>query len=308
MEHPREPSPLGDYIVGEIGKRGDPPTRWETIVLGDLCKPGSLWPSLMRDMRGPDCDLLDVWRCMNTKCALLLEDLEAERLAKRGAGCSSSSREPAVAPTPEPEPPRIRAEWYARPSSGDVAAVESSAVSSRPRRRRRRSPEPDSESHERRRPRAKAVDAEVARAPEEVVATTFPPSCRCLCPVYERVADILREPCVHLDLPPLHMQTSGAVLRHVQSLILARVAACTRFKVGATKWPAHRWTCEYGYVHEGFTSMLVVFVTESLQVCAHFEAALIGMFELHQKCVNVAPGGENLRHSDPPHFVYCVFA
>ena len=85
MEHPREPSPLGDNIVGEVGKRGDPPTRWETIVLGDLCKPGSLWPSLMRDMRGPDCDLLDVWRCMNTKCALLLEDLEAERLAKRGA-------------------------------------------------------------------------------------------------------------------------------------------------------------------------------------------------------------------------------
>lgn len=82
------------------------------------------------------------------------------------------------------------------------------------------------------------------------------------------------------------------------------------YKIGITRSPLHRYAnLSYGYILQGFTSMVVLACTTP-KWAGGLETALIARFSSSQSepgCQNEAAGGESVPPA-PPVFVYCVFA
>ena len=105
--------------------------------------------------------------------------------------------------------------------------------------------------------------------------------------------------------------------RHIEAILNMGV---TEFKIGITCHPARRWSNRrYGYQHERYSGMNVIYVSESSDKVAAMETALIGRYRYfdrsgcyvgnpgHPRCRNRAPGGENAHVGYSPFFVYVVF-
>ena len=106
--------------------------------------------------------------------------------------------------------------------------------------------------------------------------------------------------------------------RHIRAILNMGVR---QFKIGITGNPANRWSNRrYGYQHERYTRMNVIYVFESSDDVAAMETALIAMYRRfdrsgkrvenfgHHLCLNDAPGGENAHVGHSPFFVFVVFA
>ena len=97
------------------------------------------------------------------------------------------------------------------------------------------------------------------------------------------------------------------------------------FKLGITFKPYHRWANDrYGYKHDGFKSIVLMYVSENSDHIAEMETALIDVFRYKprygdgdmacaiigntgdRRCLNRAPGGEGAHHGFSPFFVYAA--
>lgn len=92
----------------------------------------------------------------------------------------------------------------------------------------------------------------------------------------------------------------GSVLQHCLSMIQSLTSdQLTKFKVGITARPAHRWAnYQFGYALEGYLSMQLLHCEQSSRACGFLEAALIAMLRGVSGCQNEAPGGEGFSLDD----------
>ena len=109
-------------------------------------------------------------------------------------------------------------------------------------------------------------------------------------------------------LPSCREQSGKALTRCIQivSQLLGEYpnGATPLFKIGITCNPLFRFT---HYEQEGYTSMHLLYATESRDAVCMMEAALIKEFKGSRGCKNIAPGGEGAS-GRAPHFAYCVIA
>ncbi len=105
--------------------------------------------------------------------------------------------------------------------------------------------------------------------------------------------------------------------RHIRDILNMGVR---KFKIGITGRPASRWSNRrYGYQHQHYSGMNVIYVFENSDDVAAMETALIGCYRRfdrsgkhvgnpgHHLCRNHAPGGENAHVGHSPFFVYVAY-
>lgn len=99
---------------------------------------------------------------------------------------------------------------------------------------------------------------------------------------------------------------AGVQLQHAASVINATVNSLTRFKIGITASPIHRWeNTAYGYGKEKYDKMIILHVASQPDSSCMLEASLIKEFGKMRGCQNIAPGGEG-KKCLLPCFTYIV--
>ena len=121
---------------------------------------------------------------------------------------------------------------------------------------------------------------------------------------FEVMNEIACQPQIELRLrrSPL----AGVQLEHAVSVVRATINPLTRFKIGITSSPMHRWeNVAYGYRKDKYDRMIILNVATQPDSSCMLEASLIKEFGKVRGCQNIARGGEG-KKCLLPCFTYVV--